>query len=404
MSLKLVILKYVIKFTITHFFVYAPGEYVNNQKMQMNTQNPAIEGLEDSNLTSHTETEVLKNSNLALAKKVDDDRDINYYRSKMNLDPSLFKRNPKRLGYAALYFGLNALLVVAAVKHVESWYLKILIGFGIGQANAGLAFVAHELLHGSIIKGKKMQDFLAIFMWTSFLMSPTFWRFWHNKLHHSHTQNSLKDPDAFPTVFIFRRSKYMQRIFNLTPGSKGLFSYLYFFYWFSFQSFFNHIYMRFRNSMWAQLDQKRVTAEFAIQFFLFAGYFYFIGFENLFYLFVIPFAVQNYTIMSYISTNHNLSPLTKKNDPLRNSLTVITNPIQDFFHLNFGYHVEHHVFPTVSGAHAKKIHESLKSHFPEDFKYMKKTTALGLLYNTPRLYKDATTLIHPETKVTYNTI
>ena len=131
---------------------------------------------------------------------------------------------------------------------------------------------------------------------------------------------------------------------------------------------------------------------------------YFVGLSNFAFLILIPFAIQNYTVMSYISTNHNLSPLTKVNDPLVNSLTVTTNPIFEFIHLNFGYHVEHHIFPRMSGAYTKKVHAELKSQFPDTYQFMKKSEALKLLYSTARIYKNHTTLINPKTLQTYKTL
>ena len=108
--------------------------------------------------------------------------------------------------------------------------------------------------------------------------------------------------------------------------------------------------------------------------------------------------------MSYISTNHNISPLTKLNDPLVNSLTVTTNPINDFFHLSFGYHVEHHIFPRMSGAYTKKVHLELKKQFPDTYQFMNKWDALKLLYKTPRIYKNSTTLVNPKTLETFKTL
>lgn len=125
---------------------------------------------------------------------------------------------------------------------------------------------------------------------------------------------------------------------------------------------------------------------------------------SFFFLVLIPFFVQNYVVMSYISTNHNLSPLTKVNDPLENSLTVTTNPVFDFFHLNFGYHVEHHLFPRMSGRYTKKLHGILKKKYPAEYKFMPKWKAIVLLYKTARIYKGHNHLIHPKTGEVYETL
>jgi fatty acid desaturase len=105
--------------------------------------------------------------------------------------------------------------------------------------------------------------------------------------------------------------------------------------------------------------------------------------------------------MSYISTNNNLSPLTKINDPLENSLSVSNHPLLEKLHFNFGYHVEHHIFPTMSGAFTKDVHQKLKEVFPETYQCMPKWEALQMLYKTSRVYKNPTTLIHPGTGETW---
>lgn len=333
-------------------------------------------------------------------------KNLAYYNKRVApaLPEKFFERNPARLLYAAAFWAVNALLAYFVVTLDLHWTLKVLAGFVIGQFNGSLAFISHEALHGSIIKNKYLQDLLAFFAFAPFLMSPTYWRFWHNRLHHGNTQYILKDPDAFPTMAVYRQSKFMQRLFNWTPGAKTIRSYFYFFFWFSFQSFLNQIYMRFGNKMWDEMKHTRVSIEFSLLLLMMGSLIYWVGAENFAYLVFIPFIVQNYTIMSYISTNHNISPLTKVNDPLVNSLTVTTNAIADFFHLNFGYHVEHHIFPRMSGAYTKKVHFELKKQFPETYQYMKKSDALRLLYGTPRIYKNHTTLINPKTLETSKTL
>jgi fatty acid desaturase len=254
------------------------------------------------------------------------------------------------------------------------------------------------------VKSQFLQSLIGSIGLAPFLVSQTYWRFWHNNLHHGNTQLIYKDPDAFPTLSVYKRSKFMRFVFSLSPGSKGPLSYFYFFYWFSFQSIINQAYMRFKNKMWDNMDHRKVTIEFISTCALAGAYLWFIGLENILWLAIIPALIQNYVILSYISTNHNISPLTKINDPLVNSLTVTAHPAIEFFHLNFGYHVEHHLFPRVSCAHAKTIHRHLKAMYPDKYKTMPKWKALKYLYQTPRIYKSSNELIHPKTLKTYPTI
>lgn len=347
---------------------------------------------ETTSTTEPTTPEVVKN--LAYYNKIISE----------HLDPKFFERNPYRLIYLMAFLLGNISILIIALNTDFHWTIKILMGACIGYFNSALAFVSHETSHGSVIKSKNMQDLIVFFAFAPFLMSPTYWRFWHNRLHHGNTQYVLKDPDAFPTMSVYKNSKFLQNIFAWTPGAKTIRSYFYFFFWFSFQSFLNQVYMRFGNKMWAEMNHRRVSLEFTLQLMMVAAYIYVVGTDHLLFLVIVPFAIQNYVIMSYISTNHNLSPLTKINDPLVNSLTVTNNPVFEFFSLNFGYHVEHHIFPRMSGAYTKKTHVVIKKLFPETYHYMKKSEALKLLYSTARIYKSPTTLVNPITLETYKTI
>lgn len=331
---------------------------------------------------------------------------LTFYQQELKkvLPQEIFQRTPARALYMVSFLALNFLLVYSIVYLNPAWYLKLLAAVAIGQFNAGLAFVAHETLHGSIIKNRFLQQLVGTIGFAPFLVSATYWKFWHNTLHHGNTQLIFKDPDAFPTLGVYKRSKFMRVVFDLAPGSKNPLSYFYFFYWFSFQAVLNQSYMRFKNKMWDNMDQARVTKEFIPLCLLAAGYLYWVGLDNFLWLVLIPLAIQNYVILSYILTNHNISPLTKINDPLENSLTVTTNSFWDFLHLNFGYHVEHHLFPRVSGRHTKTIHKHLVEMYPTKYKYMPKWKALKYLYQTPRLYKNSNELVHPKTGKTYPTI
>lgn len=314
------------------------------------------------------------------------------------LPKEIFKRNPLRGGWMIVNFTAMTFIALAVLLESTPIWAKLILGIAFGIVSARNTFLAHEILHGAIFKNKKLEAVTGFLGFTNCLVSPTYWRFWHNKLHHGNTQLLYKDPDAFPTLSVWKRSKFMQRVFKLSPGSGYIRSIFYFLYWFSFQAFINQAYMRFGNKMWARLNHKKVTFEFITQMTLVGVYLYFIGVSNWLYLAVIPFAVQNYTLTSYIFTNHNLCPYTKVNDALVNSLTVTNHPIWEFLHMNFGYHTEHHIFPNMPMSSAKKVNSALKLLYPDKFQEMPKGKALKLLYTTPRVYKNRTTLIHPETK------
>ncbi len=371
-------------------------------ELNMSTNSTPVDSLKNVNARI-LDTADLEKSNVEEAKN--ELMPAVYYARKItpHLDASIFKPYWQRLIFASAYV-IVAGLCLALIASSVLWPVKLVASIVVGLCFGAFGFFAHEVLHGSVVRGKVTQDIVGFFAFMPWFISPTFWRYWHNHLHHGNTQALITDPDAFPTLRLFKHSKFMNFMFPFTPGSGHKRSMTYFFFWFSFHVLVAQNYLRFRNSVYDKLNHKRVTLEMAGQVLIWATALYFLGFENIVWIFVIPFLVQNYFVMSYIATNHNLSPLTKVNDPLANSLTVTNFKWLEPLHLNFGYHVEHHLMPNVNGAHAKKIHKVLKEQFPEKFIYMPKWKAMSLLYKTARIYKNSSTLVNPETGATYDTL
>jgi fatty acid desaturase len=73
-------------------------------------------------------------------------------------------------------------------------------------------------------------------------------------------------------------------------------------------------------------------------------------------------------------------------------------------HLHFGYHVEHHLFPTMSGRHAPAVREALVRLYGERYLTMPHGRALRLLYTRPKLHRDHDTLVDPRTMTTYDAL
>jgi fatty acid desaturase len=356
--------------------------------------------------------EAIPNLPKALAHELTDDtpkkqfNSVAFYRQALskNLSPDILKADPSRLIW---YFSAAALSVGSFLIIVNggfSWPIKLALGVFVGFCNGTMSFVTHEIYHGSVIKNQKVQNILGFFGALPFFISPTFWRFWHNRLHHGKTQQLIRDPDAFPNLKIYKQSTFIKAMFPFTPGSGHKRSYAYFFFWFSFHNFVAQTYLRFRNKIFAGLDQKQVNLEFGLQVLIGGALLTYSGPRNWPYVFLAPLVVQNYLLMSYISTNHNLSPLTQDNDPLINSLTVTNHPVLEFLNLNFGYHVEHHIFPQASSSKIKAVHNELKKQFPESFQVMPKWKAVKALYSTSRIYKNSNQLVNPKTMKTYQTL
>ena len=92
---------------------------------------------------------------------------------------------------------------------------------------------------------------------------------------------------------------------------------------------------------------------------------------------MLPLVIGNLIVISYILTNHSLSPLTEINDPLVNSLSVTLPRVFEKLHLNFGLHVEHHLFPSMSSHYAPLVRDELVRRWPERYQSLPLFTALG---------------------------
>ncbi|MBA3501232.1 MAG: fatty acid desaturase, partial [Deltaproteobacteria bacterium] len=98
------------------------------------------------------------------------------------------------------------------------------------------------------------------------------------------------------------------------------------------------------------------------------------------------------------------SPRVEVNDPLVSGLSVTAPRWVEWLTLQFGYHVEHHLFPAVSSRHARKIREEIRARWPERYQSMSLPAALLALHRTARIYKDDVTLVDPMTGREYATL
>jgi fatty acid desaturase len=76
-----------------------------------------------------------------------------------------------------------------------------------------------------------------------------------------------------------------------------------------------------------------------------------------------------------------------------NSLSVSVSHAVDWLTLRFGFHVEHHLFPTMASRHFPALRDLVRAHWPERYQSLPFVEALARLHRTVRLYKDDTTLI-----------
>ncbi len=274
----------------------------------------------------------------------------------------------------------------------------------IGCCLAGTVFLGHELMHGGVVRGRTPIKVFGFVCLLPFTLSPTLWTAWHNRVHHNHCAQPGKDPDLYPTLIEYetqRAARIMADHFGL--GRRRILSTLSLFFGFTGQSQQMLWTARERGILSAGM-QRRAYLEFGLGVAFWIAVAIVVGFVPFIFIYLLPLVVANSIVMMFIMTNHNLSPLTAINDPLVNSLSVTLPRPLEFLTLDFGYHVEHHLFPTLSARHGRTIRSLLLAKFPDRYQSMPLTTALVQLYNTARVYKDDVTLIDPPSGNTFPTL
>jgi hypothetical protein len=84
-------------------------------------------------------------------------------------------------------------------------------------------------------------------------------------------------------------------------------------------------------------------------------------------------------------------------NPLDDSMSVTTHPMLDRVHFNFSYHVEHHLFPTMSPKFAPLVRAKLQQFAPGRVLAPGHLAALQMVFHTPRMHDVNGDLIDPTT-------
>ncbi|HLO03718.1 MAG TPA: fatty acid desaturase [Symbiobacteriaceae bacterium] len=325
-----------------------------------------------------------------------------YYTKKVtpNLPKEAFKAAPIRLlgGLAyTVFFIASAVLIAKGLP----WYYCLPLSFLMGQALSGLGFLSHEIMHGHIVKNARLRDTLGALFFSHFGLGPLLWRKWHNMTHHAHTQHPHDDPDAMATLDELFQKPGLQA-FNRMPQwvrSSILFV--------SFLGFFSVFCILKLKEFWPEstpAERRTMVRQAVVPYLFWLAVLPVVGPVAWFWIFLVPAALSNFTVITYITTNHHLNPHTEINDPLANSLSVAVPRWVDVLHFNFSYHTEHHLYPGMSAKWAPLVKAELKKHFPGQYHELSLWKAMVLIWKTPRVYHNSTELVDIKTGVAYPTL
>lgn len=320
------------------------------------------------------------------------------------LPPETFEPARSRVLWLPVNVAIIATLAWLMASGTAPGFLWPLFSLVIGCCFGIGTFLGHETLHGGVVRGRLAIRIVGWFGFLPFTVAPTLWTAWHNRVHHGHCGKDGVDPDMYPTLAEYKTvpaARIMADHFGV--GRRRLMGFASLLFGYTGQSSQMLWTARRRNFLTPQLH-RRAIFESALGWAFWATVAFLVGFVPFIFVYLLPLVVANSIVMTFIMTNHNLSPLTPVNDPLVNSLSVTLPRTLEFLTLDFGYHVEHHLFPTASARHGRAMRDAICSRYPERYQTLPLLTAMRQLYNTARVYKDDVTLIDPQSGESWPTI
>jgi fatty acid desaturase len=321
-----------------------------------------------------------------------------------DLPAHAFAPAASRVLWIPLHYAIIAGLAWAMATHRVPWPLWPLVSLVIGCCMGGVTFVGHEALHGGIVRGRAWLRLVGFLGFLPFTVSPQLWMAWHNRVHHNHCGQPGVDPDMYPTLTEYRTqrsARLMADYFAL--GRRRIAGAASLLFGFTGQS----VQILFKAGATGMLSprlHRRAIIETLTGVSVWAAVAFLVGPLGFVFVYVLPLLVANTIVMTFIMTNHNLSPLSPVNDPLFNSLSVRLPRLLEWLTLDFGFHVEHHLFPTMSTRNGRLVREILRARFSERYQSLPLHTAIRRLHHTARVYRDDTTLIDPRTGQTWATL
>lgn len=321
-------------------------------------------------------------------------------RIKADLPKQAFQRVPSKV---LLFIPLNMLVlssIYLTYYYTIQWYWLVVMSLLLGQIYATIAFLAHDVSHGSVLKSKQWSDFLVYFGMYPFLVSPHLWRVWHVQAHHGKT-NSAMDPDAIVNIEEYQAVKISQIWTKLIPCSRNPISgVIFFLYWFTIHAqhiiWFNKHYKDWRFENYGFKKIKAIT-DTVIYLIFWAYVWSILGWYSSLFVIVLPMMIGNSILLVFIATEHTCLQRSDngENHPLKNSISVQIPSIFSKLNLNFNNHVEHHLFPSMNYQNTPLVRKWLRENMKDHYLEPTLTRALHVLFSTPRIYAGENYLCYP---------
>jgi fatty acid desaturase len=293
----------------------------------------------------------------------------------------------------ALLIGGSAFIAVAHLP----WWANLAASLVLGQLIVSISLAAHEAMHGSVFRSPRANRLLGTVGFLPILVTPDLWMAWHVQAHHGATNQAERDPDALMELAAYRQSWRARMRARMSPGHR---------HWLSVASLLFMFTLQGQVFLWSHCDdpairdrialrrtRERILSTLWIAAWL-AGAIA-VGRDAL-WVFAIPLATANFTLMAYISTQHWVRPLVDADDPRTTTVSVHAPRLFDWWHFQFSYHQEHHLFPRMSHRFGRRVRAKLREIDASAIAVLPWGAALRAVFTTPALYRDAVTLAHED--------
>lgn len=314
------------------------------------------------------------------------------------LPARLFRPRPWRALWAVPMVAVIAVGTWAVIALPLPLWAAIPLSLVVGNTYASLLHFAHEVGHGATVRSRRIQNLILALGLAIYWVEPSFWRAWHNRAHHGHTNEPDADPDSVGTVAAYRRAGALHRriLLGLSPGPGHWLSAVYLFFTFNV-----HAQVVLWSKSRHQPGFERLGRRRAGLYSLAAAASYTAlavasGWRGAILGVIVPTMIANLGVMSYIVTNHMLRPLSTERDSLTTSMSVTAHPILDWLHFHFSHHIEHHLFPQLASDSYPLVRAQLQRRAGDRYFAPPFGRTLVAIFRTPRLYGDAVTLVDPE--------
>ena len=253
-------------------------------------------------------------------------------------------------------FSLMICFAVGGIYFWGSWYsTPFWMAYGVLYGSA-MDSRWHECSHGTAFKTRWMND--ALYQVASFMMirNPVRWK-WSHARHHSDTIIVGRDPEIV--------AKRPPSFFSLLLGFTGIEDTLS-----GLKLMFINAFGKLESEEADFIPDSEVSKVITVARVWTGIYVVVVGLSVSLSSWI-PLMLVGLPRM-YGAWHHVLTGITQhaglaenETDHRLNSRTVYMNPISRFIYWNMNYHIEHHMFPMVPYYQLPKLHERLKSDFPE---------------------------------------